>query len=59
MAFEPEKEVYGREAVAGRRIKLLENFGKEHDQINYGGNDNDAPQLVKDLGIDFKKLIAN
>ena len=38
----------------GGQVEFLENFGKEHDEIDYCGNDNNEPQLVKDLFLNFK-----
>ena len=54
MTFETEIKVDRRQAVMGGEIEILENLGKKHDQINDCGNDNDNPQFVKGLFLNFK-----
>jgi hypothetical protein len=38
----------------GRKVELLENLGKEHNQVDYCGNDYDQPQFDKGLGLNLK-----
>ena len=53
MAIHAEEKIHRGTGVVGGEIELFKYFGKKHEQVDDRRNNNDQPQFIEHVSIDF------